>query len=215
MKTNSNDWNIFWNKSSIKFSKISYSKKRIIKILDKYVNYGDRIADAGCGSGFFSNYFSQNTDKVFSIDYSDSALALCKQQCNGKTQTIKLDLLSDNFSNIFNNNLEIIFSDGLLEHFDLVEQIKILSNLYNGLAPKGKLITFVPNKFSPWQIIRPIFMPNIKEKPFILKNLIKLHKKTGFRIIESGGINVLPIEYSPEKYLGNYFGMLLYVVCVK
>lgn len=215
MKTNYNDWNNFWSKTPIDFSKISYSKKRMINILERHIKIGSSIADAGCGSGFFCNYFFKYSNKVFAIDYSDSALELCKQQCHNNVSTLKIDLLSDEFPNRFFNSLDIIFSDGLLEHFEKDEQSRILYNFYKSLSKDGKLITFVPNIFSPWQIIRPLFMPNIKEKPFVLKNLIKLHQKVGFKIVESGGINVFPFQYSPESLLGKYFGMLFYVICIK
>ena len=215
MLANTKDWNYYWKNNSENFTKTSYSKKRIIHIIENHISYGNVIVDAGCGSGFFSNYFSKKTNIVFAIDYSVSALNKCKQLCNENVIIMNQDLMSDNLANCFDKKIDLIFSDGLLEHFSLNEQKKILSNFYNCLSGKGKLITFVPNKFSPWQIIRPIFMPSIKETPFILRNLIKLHQYVGFRVIDYGGINVLPIKKSPEKTLGKYFGMLLYVICKK
>ena len=215
MLANNKDWNYYWNNNSENFTKISFSKKRIIEILDKHITYNSVIVDAGCGSGFFSNYFCQKTNKVFAVDNSESALKKCKQICNDKVSILNLDLLSDEFVKNFYKKIDLIFSDGLLEHFNYKEQNKILSNFYKCLSDNGKIITLVPNKFSPWQIIRPIFMPSIKETPFILRNLIKLHQHNGFKTLDSGGINVLPIKYSPEKYLGKYFGMLLYTICIK
>ena len=215
MLANTKDWNYYWNNNSKNFTKTSYSKKRIINTLENHINYGDVIVDAGCGSGFFSNYFSMKTKTVFAIDNSESALNRCKQLCNNNVKIMNLDLMTNNLADYFDQKIDLIFSDGLLEHFNLCEQKTILSNFYNCLSDKGKLITFVPNKFSPWQIIRPIFMPSLEETPFILKTLIKLHQNIGFKILDCGGINVLPIKNSPEKILGKYFGMLLYVICKK
>lgn len=213
MKTTSNNWNIFWFNQKEKSQQVSYSKKRIINILNNYIKTNCSVADAGCGSGFFSKYFLTLTNKVFSIDYSESALKLCKKNCENKTKLLKTDLLQHKLHQKCGNKLDVIFTDGLLEHFELPEQLRILQNFKNSLTSNGRIITFVPNRFSPWQIIRPLFMPNIEEKPFILKDLIKLHKAVGLSIIDSGGINVLPLKYSPEESLGKYFGMLLYVVC--
>lgn len=215
MKTKAENWNSFWNAYLPHNSNISYSKKRIIEILENTINENSIIADAGCGSGFFSNYFLSKSKMVYSLDYSDEALRLCKKNCNNQTILLNIDFLSKNMTQECGQKFDFIFSDGLLEHFDFPEQKQILQNFINSLTKQGKIITFVPNRFSPWQIIRPIFMPNIKEEPFILRNLVKLHELCGLTVEQSGGLNVLPIEYSPDKQLGKYFGMLLYVICSK
>jgi SAM-dependent methyltransferase len=105
---------------------------------------------------------------------------------------------------------DLIFTDGLFEHFSGEEQHKIISNFKKVLSPQGIVATFVPNKWSPWQLIRPFFMPGIKEKPFTLQGLKDLNLRCGLEIIQSGGLNVLPFKYSPDRSFGPYYGMILF-----
>ena len=120
-------------------------------------------------------------------------------------------MLDKEFCGKYQGKFDIIFSDGLFEHFEPRQQQKIMDNMNLMKKKSGVITTFVPNKFSFWEVIRPIFMPQIKEDPFTLGGLIKLNKSCKNKVILSGGLNVLPIKISPE-FLGKYFGMILYVV---
>lgn len=209
------NWNDFWSKNiDSSFTNISHSKIKIMSILDSHVTNNMFVLDAGCGSGFFSNYFIKRKCNTYTLDYSKEALAIAMKNTNSLSKNyICADLL--NFTDLckYTNFFDIIFTDGLLEHFSSKDQNTIIFNFKKMLKKNGKLITFVPNLFSPWQIIRPFFMPGIKEKPFTLNKLEKLHKN--FSICERGGINVFPVMWSPDFLLGKLFGMLLYVIAKK
>lgn len=207
-------WDTFWHsqQGGGRFTKVSWSKRRITKILDKYVQEGMTVLDAGCGSGFFSSYFISKRCNVYSLDYSKEALEIARETTKGKSVAyLSKDLLDGSLRSQYNKTFNVIFTDGLFEHFLAEEQEEIMKTLIAMKANQGVIITFVPNQYSFWTLIRPIFMPGIKEKPFTLKRLMRFVEKSGQKIIESGGINVLPIEYSIES-LGGRFGMLVYVV---
>ncbi len=216
MLSSKNNWDYFWSlDKTAKFTKESWSKKRIKTILAKYLFKDALILDAGCGSGFFSKYFSDTGLNVFSLDYSIEALRIAKEITEGKASVINEDLTAPDLPEKISSRFDFIFSDGLLEHFDYDKQNIILRNLIALLKKDGCLITFVPNKFSPWQIIRPFFMPGIKEKPFVYKELIELHQKNNLEVISGGGINTLPFRFSPDNSFGKYFGMLIYIIAKK
>jgi len=206
-------WDAFWHaKRDSRFTKISWSKRRMMKILDKHVRKGTLVLDAGCGSGFFSDYFIAKGCQVYSLDYSEEALDITRKVTQGKsTKYLKRDLLKEDLRSEFNNTFDLIFTDGLLEHFSEQEQEQILKTFITMKREQGLIITFVPNRYSFWAVIRPIFVRGIEESPFTLKELISLVGRCGQKIISKGGINVLPFKYSPE-ILGGHFGMLLYVV---
>lgn len=205
-------WNNFWKTPILISEKTSWSKKRIIKLLEPFVKKNGKAIDAGCGSGYFSNFFLSRSMQVLAIDNSEQALQLCINRCNNLVQIANHDLVDESISDKFGSQFDIIFSDGLLEHFSPKTQIKILTNFRNALSMKGKIVSFVPNKFSPWQLLRPFMLPGISETPLTLKKLIKLNEAADLRVIQSGGINVLPIQFSPEKLLGSSLGMLLYTI---
>lgn len=210
------DWDYFWDlDQSRKFTKISWSKIRIIRILHPFLKKGKRVLDAGCGSGFFSQYFCDRGLHTFSLDYSPQALQLARKLTQGRSTLIQKNLLKDSLTNIFVEKFDLIFTDGLLEHFSPGDQDKICRNLLSVLDKKGVLITFVPNRFSPWELIRPLYMPGIQEEPFTLSQLVDLNTRNGCKIIKKGGINTFPFSFSPDTLFGPAFGMLLYTVSYK
>jgi 2-polyprenyl-3-methyl-5-hydroxy-6-metoxy-1,4-benzoquinol methylase len=204
-------WNSYWSSSGEGFQKESFSKKRIIAVLDKYVFTGAQVLDAGCGSGFFSSYFLSRGCVVDALDYSDQALEMARKNTEGKCRQYYRTDLTGPGAAFLGGAYDLIFSDGLLEHFSLSDQSKIIALLASKKKSGGCLVTVVPNMLSPWQLIRPFFMPGIREKPFTRRALVRLHDT--MKIIEQGGVNVLPCSWSPERSTGAIFGMLLYCVC--
>jgi|GEM_PF-176975 len=207
-------WDNFWRKESGgRFTRISWSKRRIIKILDRYVKEGMTVLDAGCGSGFFSNYFISKNCDTYSLDTSKEALAITKVETqNRSAEYLNKDLLDENLDAEYFKKFDLIFSDGLFEHYSLTGQVRIFENFNRMKKMNGNIITFVPGKYSLWTLLRPFYMPNISENPFTMSRLKNLHKKNSCKIVENGGINVLPVKYSPESVLGRRFGMLLFCV---
>ena len=149
------------------------------------------------------------------LDFSEQALEIAQRLTQGRATLLKADLVHDNLKEKISKPFDIIFSDGLLEHFSRTAQKQILSNLVSCLSDHGVLITFVPNKFSPWELIRPFYMPGIEEAPFVLSDLIALHEDCRLSVAEKGGVNTFPFALSPDELLGQYVGMLLYVVTKK
>jgi len=205
------EWNSFWRGSDVKrLAKMSHSKRRMLDVLRRYLKPGMSALDAGCGSGWFTATFLDMGLSATALDYSKEAVELARQLSHDRAQYIVDDLLDPALPQRISARYDVIFTDGLLEHFPLAEQEKIMANFKSLLAPGGYITTFVPNLLSPWQIVRPFMMPGIKEKPFLLPQLERLN--TGMRVVEKGGLNVLPLALSPERALGSSFGMILYTI---
>ncbi len=209
------DWNHFWNRSqSQQFSRLSWSKKRILNIVQPFCRRGYLALDAGCGSGFFTRFFCDQKLLATALDYSANALEMTRKATLGAAKVVQADMVNDSLPEILAERFNVIFTDGLFEHFSFQDQDKILLNLISVLQPGGFIITFVPNRFSPWEWIRPFYMPGIEEKPFVLSELIDLNRRNDLILVQSGGVNVLPFYFSPE-FLGPAFGMLLFTVAKK
>ncbi len=210
------DWNHFWGLEQTKqFTAVSWSKRRIIKTVEPYLQPGQKALDAGCGSGFFSKYFCDRGLETVALDFSVKALEITQTMTDQRAKTIQANLVEGNLLTRVDQKFDVIFTDGLFEHFDDVDQDRIMKNFLSVQAPRGVIITFVPNRWSPWELIRPFFMPGITEEPFTLSQLIKLHQRHGLSILAKGGVNTLPFAFSPDKIIGNIFGMLLYVIAQK
>ncbi len=206
-------WNHFWSiDQTKKFTQVSWSKKRMMDVLSPFVRPGQTVLDAGCGSGFFSKYFCDQGMTTCSLDYSDSALNIAQKMTDGRSWILKKDLVSGSLSREIEDRFDLIFSDGLLEHFSSQDQDQIIQNFLSLLSPKGVVVTFVPNRFSPWEIIRPFYMPGIEEEPFVLNGLVDLNRRNGLKVISQGGVNTFPFAFSPDRLVGSQFGMLLYTI---
>lgn len=207
------DWNRFWSKPAAQqFGKISWSKSRILNVLGPYAVAGKSALDAGCGSGFFSKYFCDRGMATVAADYSDSALEMAKISTAGKCRLFRVDFLHEQLSVRLSERFDLIFSDGLLEHFSGEQQNVIIKNWASVLSDDGVMVTFVPNRYSPWELIRPLYMPGIEETPFVLKELIDVHERNGLSVLKKGGVNTIPFRFSPDRMVGSTFGMLLYVI---
>lgn len=210
------DWDRFWGRDeSQQFSRISWSKQRILDQLLPYCQSGHAALDAGCGSGFFARFFCSQNMRVTALDYSQNALQMARSATNGGAKLIQADMVSDVLSTKVQETFDLIFTDGLFEHFVDLQQDAIMKNLISVLKPGGVVVTFVPNRWSPWELIRPLYMPGIDEKPFVLSQLKDLNVRNGLNLVKAGGVNVLPFRVSPEVPLGAVFGMLLFTIAVK
>lgn len=205
------NWDNYWSANTdSRFTKKSWSKIRMMNLLDQISKEGLTVLDAGSGSGFFSNYFISKNCNVYSLDYSEDALKITKRLTKNKAKEyIKENLLDAEFGKKFAKKFDIIFSDGLFEHFNTHDQEIIMGNFKMAKKDNGIIATFVPNKYSWWEVVRPVFMPGIKEEPFTMGKLKKIH--SGLNIIKKGGINTLPIAFSPDQIAGSILGMILYI----
>lgn len=176
---------------------------------------GMNVLDAGCGTGFFSRFFCEQGHQTVALDYSDEALAITKKMTQGNATLLKADMLTENLQEVVDARYDLIFSDGLFEHFPMEEQDRILQNLKSVLSETGVIVTFVPNRWSPWELIRPFMMPGIKEDPFVLSELKRMNQRNGLEVVHCGGVNVFPFALSPDRILGKILGMLLFTVARK
>jgi SAM-dependent methyltransferase len=207
-------WDRFWrDHAGGPFARISWSKRRITNVLLSYTSRGLAVLDAGSGSGFFSAFFIARGCETYSLDYSEQALAVTRERTDNRSAAyLRQDLLDHRFAETYAGRFGLIFSDGLFEHFSPADQDRIFWHFQTVRKPQGLIVTFVPNRYSFWTLVRPLFMPGIKERPLTLAELERLYVRNGCYVSASGGVNVLPIQYSPDRMLGRQFGMLAYAV---
>lgn len=211
-------WDSFWeSKSKGEFRNLRPRQKRAINILDRYVCSGMIVCDAGCGSGFYSKYFISKGCTVYCIDYSEKALELTKKNTEGKAEYyLKRDLLDDTLSLELGNTFDLIFTDGLLEHFSEMQQRKIMNTLVAMKKENGIMVTFVPNILTYWELYRRTFsdMPGIWEKAFTMGRLTSLVKQSGQKIIEKGGVHVLPtnLPLISLEFFSRWLGSSIYII---
>lgn len=204
------DWDGFWdNAEGGQFTRISWSKRRMEKLLSPHLVRNGRVLDAGCGSGYFSALFLSRGCRVSTLDASPEALEIARRATRGGAEEyLQEDLLDSSFAARHGERFDLVFTDGLFEHFVPSDQKRIMDNLVSSLKVGGVIATFVPNALSWWTVVRPLFMRGIYERPFRRAALRRLHD--GLAPVGEGGLSVLPFRFSPERLLGGRFGMLLF-----
>ncbi|NNE09407.1 MAG: class I SAM-dependent methyltransferase [Gemmatimonadetes bacterium] len=210
------DWNGYWKQAKGgRFTRVSWSKRRMERILRPHLASGMDVLDAGCGSGYFSAFFQGEGCRVTALDRSEEALAIAREVTgNAAAEYTTDDLLDTAFGAARRETFDLVFTDGLIEHFEPDVQRRLVANLIACLRPGGLLATFVPNLYSWWSLARPLVMPGIYEKPFRRAPLRALHEGDGLALVEEGGLSVFPFAVSPE-FLAPRFGMIRYALARK
>lgn len=123
-----------------------YSKQRI-KAYQEIFSYADdlgvskdqKILDAGCGPGFFSNfiYNKTNNNNIVGCDFSSVAISIAKKNYPN------LSFLESNLEVGSTEKFDFIFCLSVLEHLEYPEIT--INQLIKQLNPNGKLIITIPN----------------------------------------------------------------------
>ncbi len=152
-------------------------KKRneLVEILKKYGSFGSKILEAGCGTSSISIYLSQVGYDVECVDNNDDMLSLAQEinkRVDGKAKYILGDIRKLPYDKKF---FDIVFSHGVLEHFNDILKVKIINE---GLRIANMYIISVP---TIWDISNNLMGDEIlwtinRWKRFFIKN--------GYKIVE-------------------------------
>jgi SAM-dependent methyltransferase len=210
------DWDDVWRRVS---PGRSWAKRRIVDVLARldWEKDGD-VMDLGCGSGALSAMMGESFPeaRLWLVDSSERAIELARENVApergarfvqisfedmGSGSAPELDKMMGRFS--------LVYTDGLLEHFPRAEQGHIITVCRRLLADGGLQVHVVPNRYHPWQLVRPFVIRGIPESPFTRHDHRAAVAAAGLseELEGHGGISVLPTGYSPEG-LGEYVGML-------
>ncbi len=109
--------------------------------------------EAGAGSGKISAKLAKMGANVTLIDYSPAAVELQKRVFI--EENIEGSFALGNIRNTpyDNHTFDIVWSSGVLEHFDLDEQVSILKEFKRITKPCGLIITIVPYAGSPFYLL--------------------------------------------------------------
>ena len=194
--TNSKYIDIVYSENKKPFS--NYPEK-LIKYLTKTYNLDtkSKILEMGCGRGEFINEFTKLGMKGYGIDLSNYANTYCKD-----VEIKVVDMLKENIP-YPENYFDIVFSKSFIEHFYYPE--KIFKEAYRVLKPGGILINLTPE----WRYIYRSFYDDYTHRtPFTKKSLEDIHAVVGFRDNKVLSFKQLPILWSKNPFVRNFFYMI-------
>ena len=157
----------------------------ILTIFKKYNLVDSTIIEIGSGSGHLSAIFAKNGFKTTLVDYSKEAILKSKkffEKLNLQASFVQGHITE--LTKFTKNSYDIVFSSGVLEHFDDKDLLKILKESYQ-ICNKF-LIFLVPNPRSlPYLLFRMKAMKNgdwLYGKEYLRDNYDCFIKNAGFKV---------------------------------
>jgi|SRR3989344_4626346 len=165
-------WDNYWTKKETKTQSVyrniaSFYRKFIIKralnrIIEEEFERGSKLLHAGSGTGEVDKDIIKKYE-ITALDISKEALKLYKLNNGNKVKLMHASIFdipvkSSTFTGVYNL--------GVMEHFTIEEDIRILKELKRILRKDGKIVLFWPPKFG----ISVIFLNSLH---FILNNILK------------------------------------------
>ncbi len=114
-----------------------------------------RIMELGCGTGYHTLQMTRRYDvaKVTLVDFNEAVIADSKRRM-ARVNCDKEFVLQDLFSLCHQERYDIVHSQGLLEHYTPEEQMKLIRQHRDLLAPGGIAVILVPTPSLPYRLWR-------------------------------------------------------------
>jgi ubiquinone/menaquinone biosynthesis C-methylase UbiE len=164
------------------------------------------VIEVGCGHGSNIRLIKKirSDVKCYALDNSEVAIESIKEE-------IPDAFLSDCRNTPFpDNKFDIIFSAGLMEHFR--NEGPFLAEMKRILKKSGYLITFIPARFSLWQVYRLLHFGRWQhgyEKSYTYESLKSLFVNNGLHPMEIIGIDPFSINGFIMKLFNTTFSPVI------
>jgi ubiquinone/menaquinone biosynthesis C-methylase UbiE len=198
-------WDDYWKTYSTSKAErwmIFERHKILTEYIDKINRDRKKVIEIGCGFGSNITLLSErrNDCDCYALDYSEESVKLVKERI---PNTVLADCRDTGFENDF---FDVVYSAGLMEHFR--DEKPLLSEWKRILKPDGFLVTFIPARFSLWQLYQLIHLGNWQhgyEKSYTYGRLKKLMQENGFEIVDILGIDPFSLNGFIMKLLDKEF----------
>lgn len=148
----SEEWGEIYNPESVKMiaeklkkGELHFQSKEMLKLTHE----NEKVLEIGCGSGGTSCYLALNGRIVTALDYSKNAL-LCAdgvaKEMGVSLNTVFADAMKE--LPFAENEFDVVFQAGLLEHFEQEDRISLLKNWGRNVRIGGRMVSIIPNAAS-------------------------------------------------------------------
>jgi SAM-dependent methyltransferase len=151
-----NDWESYWG-SKEKADDVYSNSDRIARNLDKVVSLRNlSVLEIGAGTGRDSIPLADRGATVYQLDYSHESLRLMKGASGDRNIT---QIGADTFRLPFRDNtFDIVFHQGLLEHFRPAEAERMVREQLRIVKPGGYLVVDVPQRYHPYTVMKHVLI---------------------------------------------------------
>lgn len=183
-------WSKLYEEELFKTSTDSYiieklkTKKRLIKIINKYAHTNHTILEVGSGTGILALYLSTLELEVTALDSDKDMISLSKKYFFNKFNNPNIHYICNDIRNLeTKKNFDVCYSIGILEHYSDSEIIELI---HKQVSISNYVIFGIPTKY---------FDENKKmygnERYLPIKYWRNLIKLSGCKIIEETSYHYL------------------------
>lgn len=152
------DWETFWREKE-NVEHVYSNEDRILRNLLKIGDLrGKRILEIGAGTGRDSFPLIRHGAQVVQLDYADNSLRILKRLADD-LQLPAIIVGGDTFQLPFpDETFDVVFHQGLLEHFRYVQAEALLKENIRVLKKGGVLLVDVPQRYHPYTLAKHLLM---------------------------------------------------------
>lgn len=185
-------WDDFWD-SANEIDEVYSNRERIRWELEKVTSLeGAKILEVGSGSGRDSFPLIEAGAELFLLDYSLPSLELIARQLGARRNQVAV-LGGDAFQLPFpDESFDVLFHQGLLEHFRKPLPEKMLTEHFRVLRPGGIILVDVPQRWHYYTALKHALIVVDKwfagwETEYSVSQLERLLDSVGFEVMASYG----------------------------
>ena len=183
------EWDKYWQDYSMSKAEKWLMQKRHI-ILNRDIDLVDvsekRVIEMGCGYGSNIRLLNRMRKDIipYAVDLSPVAIEKVKKEINNAYVS---DVMKTPFDDDY---FDVIYSAGLMEHFP--DEAPFIKEMKRILKPSGIMITFVPARYSLWQVYQMLHFGKWQhgyEKAYTYSALKNVLEREGFEHLYISGID--------------------------
>lgn len=184
-------WEDFWTEKK-NVQDVYDNSERIVRQIKMMAGNlkGLRILEVGAGTGRDSYLLAKEGAVVTVLDYANNSLTIMQELARKNPDQVLL-VKGDAFQlPIPDNSYDVVFHQGLLEHFENPQPI--VNENYRVLKKNGLLLVDVPQKYHVYTVIKHILIALDRwfagwETEFSIAELRQLVNNAGFQVVQNYG----------------------------
>jgi ubiquinone/menaquinone biosynthesis C-methylase UbiE len=215
------DWEIFYKENELNWeNKEYYTEKYMHSFLKSewmhsliaHLKPGQKVLEAGCGTGLFSIALAYAGYEVTAIDYNEAAIELSQNNLdlfNSQSEKkLKIDFSQGDLLNLEfqNNTFNMVFNQAVLEYFTDDDNFdKAISEMHRVTVAGGTVVAIVQNTRNPirplWNLMGLQFYINQPNVRLIHRQVLQKYFSRYFKIVSIDGL--LPwkaVFMAPKKF---------------
>ncbi|OGU60095.1 MAG: hypothetical protein A2V66_10440 [Ignavibacteria bacterium RBG_13_36_8] len=199
------EWDDYWADYSISKGErwmVEQRHKILLRYFDKIQNVPKQVIEIGCGFGSNIKLLQSTCANIECHALDKSGISIEKVQ--SKIPHIYIADARD--TGLSDASFDMVFSAGLMEHFR--DETPFLNEMKRIMRPEAYMVTFVPARYSLWQIYLKLHfgnMPHGYEKSYTRQKLRDLFLRNGFEVVEIIGVDPFSLNAFFMKLLNRSF----------